>query len=104
MAYDLKDAVSILDSGQWLGLRFITANIHKGTGGKVVELAKCRLAHRQGRPFKQNQPAQTETAPSHPKKDPQHNLHFTRNLELQNNQIIKVHPILITHINNQPVL
>lgn len=102
MAIDLKDALNMLDSGQWVPLRFITANISKGTGGKVVELAKCRIAHKQASGSNNNQAAEEVTP--HTRKNPQHNIHFTRNIELQNKQIIKVHPVLITHINNLQVL
>ena len=98
MAVNLKEAVDIIQAGDWCALTFITADVKKGTGGKVIDIAKCRIARRR----------QTET--SRPgviliqSKDPNHNFHFTRNMELPNKMIRKVHPILITHINNQPVI
>jgi len=103
MAINLRQCIEILQSGNWCSLRFITADTNKGTGGKIIELAKCRIAR--------NKPVNIPSIAAEPSavtgnhgKDPNHNLNFTRNVELQNNTIRKVHPILITHINNTPVL
>ncbi len=103
MAVNLKQALETLHSGNWCSLRFITANLAKGTGGKIIELARCRIARY--RPIDISAPATKQPSlPDETKKDPNHNLHFTRNVETQAKQIIKVHPILITHINNTAVL
>jgi hypothetical protein len=104
MALTLKEAVTLLQSGAWLtGLRFFTANVDKGTGGKVLELAKCRIARNQDK--KSNDTiSESQVAATGIKRDPNHNFHFTRNIQLPNHSIIKVHPILITHINHQPVI
>lgn len=101
MALTLTEAVNILQSGDWVGLRLITADVKKGTGGKVLDIPKCRIARgvahaAAGKPSA----AEIYTAG----KNPNHNLNFTRNVELPNKQLRKVHPILITHLNNQPVL
>lgn len=107
MAITLKQALEILHSGNWCSIRFLTANIAKGTGGKVIELAKCRIARNRELNKQHTAPEEKNKAiTSEPKKDkdPNHNLHFTRNVELQNKSIMKVHPILITHINNSAVL
>jgi hypothetical protein len=100
MPITLKDALSTLESGAWCSLRFITANIAKGTGGKVIELAKVRMR-------KQLPHLASAAAPAHTSsktKAANHHQHFTRNVETQAGDIIKVHPILITHLNNHPVL
>jgi len=48
MALTLKEAIQLLESGDWLKhLRFITADINKRVGGKVVEFNKCRIARHQ---------------------------------------------------------
>lgn len=91
----------ILESGAWCSLRFITANTAKKTGGKVMELAKVKI--------RKNKPevniTVTTSAPVRTKeKAPNHHENFTRNFETQAGDIIKVHPILITHLNNQPIL
>lgn len=94
----LQDALQILESRKWCNLRVITANVQKGTGGKVLELPKCRIAHKQ--PAKQQSRATGATT-----KTANHNQHFTRNVELANSQrVITIHPILITHINNIELL
>lgn len=107
MALDLREVVSILHSGGWCSLSYITANVKKGTGGKVIDLQKCRIARRQ--------PAQADhkssNVPTLPLseeragvrlRDP--NLHFTRNVELPNKLVRTIHPILIISINNQSVV
>lgn len=101
MAVTLKQALQTLESGTWCRLRFITANTAKGTGGKVMELKKCRYTQRPAR-----KPAALPSAPKEGrrKKAPRHHEHFTRNLETAGKRIVKIHPILITHINNVPVV
>ncbi len=101
MAYNLRQCLEILQSGNWCSLRFITGNENKRTGGKVMELAKCRIARNKPAASVKNNAA---TSIAGKPKDPNHALHFTRNVELQNRQIVKVHPILITHINNTAVI
>ncbi len=99
----LKEVIQILESGQWCSLRFITADLNKGTGGKVIEIAKCRIARR----YINNTSSEILQVPgvtSSSNKTANHNYNFTRNVELPNNKLRKVHPILITHINNTAVL
>lgn len=103
MALDLKEVVSIIHSGEWCSLRFITANVKKGTGGKVIDLQKCRIARRQPAHDDAEHKSSSIT-PATKQRDPNHNLHFTRNVELPNKRIITIHPILILRINNQAVL
>ncbi len=89
----------MLHSGQWLRLQLFTADVKMGTGGKVLDLKRCRIARRQ--------PAELQSAGSQEKvagKDPNHNYHFTRNVELPNGDLRKIHPILIFKIDNQPVI
>lgn len=97
---DLKQCISIIESGTWFSIRFITADVHKGTGGKVLEIPKARIARR----FLHSLPNHARSEDAEKMRDPNHSLHFTRNIELPNKQIRKVHPFLITHINHEPVL
>ena len=97
----LSESLAILESGQWCSLRYITANTSKGSGGKVIELAKCKIARRQTGNTSGNKSAASFSTDG---KDPNHRYHFTRNIELQNKSIRTVYPILITHINQQAVL
>ncbi len=41
---DLRQLIQILESDAWCSLRFITADVKKGAGCKVIEFAKCRIA------------------------------------------------------------
>jgi hypothetical protein len=99
---NLKETLQLINSGDWVALRFITADVLKGTGGKVMEFAKCRIApNRQPNSKKQDN---VKTTGDLKRKDHNHHLHFTLNMELPNHMLRKVHPILITHINNQQIL
>ncbi len=101
MPFDLKQVLGIMGSGNWFTCGFITADQAKQTGGDVITLKKCRLAKRQGSASNSVRPA---SAGQRDHKDPLHNYHFTRNLELENGLMRKVHPLLIVEINGQPVI
>jgi hypothetical protein len=107
MAINLKEALEILESYEWVSLRFITADLQKGTGGQVIEIAKCRICR--NHPTTNNQP-QTKAAvigidySNNTSKSPNHHFNFTRNVELPNKRTRKIHPVLITHINQLQVL
>ncbi len=100
-AVDLKECINIIERGEWFAIRFITADVKKGNGGRVVEIPKARIA-------RSHHPLGSTLSPRKREeelfKNPNHAFNFTRNLELPNKQIRKVHPILITHINHQPVV
>jgi hypothetical protein len=102
MPVTLSEALALLESGQLVSLRYITANTSKGTGGKVIELARVKIARQTG----SKKAASAATGPKEytEGKDPRHRFHFTRNIELQNRSIRTVYPILITHINGQSIL
>jgi hypothetical protein len=99
---NLKEALAILESYQWVSLRFITADVQKGVGGLVIEIPRCRIC----RQLPQAQQAATDAPISKTTtaKKANHNLNFTRNIELPNRKIRSIHPVLITHINQIPVL
>ncbi len=105
MAVTLKEAIEFLESSQWISLRFITADVNKGTGGKVLEFTKCRIArgyNDKSQPLPQlGYSVQGEEGV---RRNPNHSYNFTRNIELPNKQLRKVHPLLITHINSQAVI
>jgi hypothetical protein len=43
MAVDLKECINAIEQDNWLALRLITADVKKGTGGKVIEIRKFAL-------------------------------------------------------------
>jgi len=92
--------MAILKSGEWLSLCCLTADLAKGSGGKIIQYAECRIARLtlmvENKSDKVNKRGKSKSA--------EHNYNFTINLELKNGQIRKIHPILITHINNLPVI
>ena len=94
---DLKQVIQTIESNQWCSLRVIQAHVAKGTGGKVLELPKARIARRQN--FKNIAKASSTT------RNANANSNFTRNVELANSKrIVTIHPILVTHVNNIAVV
>ncbi len=79
----LKKALSKLESGDWCALRFMTAHVKKGTGGKVLEFAKCRIA-RMRTTTTASPAARMQQGAGEKKRDAHHNENFTRNKELEN--------------------
>lgn len=100
MAITLKQALTILDNGDWVNMQVVTADLKKGTGGKLLTLPKCRIARNPGNAPK----ASNQSAPKSPadKLDESHK--FTRQVELPNKNIITIHPPLIFNINNNELL
>ena len=97
---DLKKALQIIHGGDWCSLRFLTADVNRGRGGEVIEIAKARLS----RTHKANSESPSNYSHVTDTRRPNHREHFTLNMEMFNKKIRKVHPILITHINNIEVL
>jgi hypothetical protein len=100
---DIKNLLAIIDSGEWFyNLFFITANVNKGSGGRYVEIPKARIAR--------NRNAAITSISTQKKydqlgsKNPNQHLNFTRNIELPNKNIISIHPIIVTHINNKTLV
>jgi hypothetical protein len=56
MAIELKEAIDTIESGDWFSIRFITADVLKGSGGKVIELAKARVARNRSEKLKTQNP------------------------------------------------
>jgi hypothetical protein len=97
MAISIKECIHIIECGEWCNLRLITADVKKGTGGKLLEIRRARIARK-------NQPSAATVIMRRDAKPANHSENFTRNIELPNKRIITIHPILITHINQEPVL
>lgn len=98
---DLKQVVAIIRSGVWIkSLRCFTANITTNTGGQIIEYKNVRIARRQTMQ-ENNTPV---TGITGDRKDAQHNFNFTLNIEGRNNQIRKIHPLLIFELDNQQVI
>lgn len=83
-------------------LKCFTADLVKGTGGKILEFDECRIARRK---TMEETPGVKVDGYSDITRPARHNENFTFNLEIKNNgQIRKVHAILITNINGEKVL
>lgn len=101
MALEIKEVVSLIKSGNWLrNLTYITADLSKKKGGEIIVLKKCRIARKQLME-KSGAPTIGATSITRPAN---HNLNFTVNMELENGMIRKVHPVLITSINDTVVI
>jgi hypothetical protein len=97
-----KEALAIIDSGQYFDIRFITCDLQKGTGGEQYDLQRvCKYknhSHAQQKALASAQPVTKN------KKNPNHYENSTRNLKLENGQMVKVHIRLIRRINGKTVL
>lgn len=100
MAYDLKDVMKIIRSGEWFGCSVVCADLGKKDGGKIVTYPRARIARRE---LMTKSGTATSSATGN-RRNANHNENFTVNLELQNGQIRKIHPALIYSLNNTPVL
>ncbi|HRN79973.1 MAG TPA: hypothetical protein PKY29_04440 [Ferruginibacter sp.] len=96
----LKEAIAELESGKWMPVRFITADVRNASGGKVIELPKARMETPRNAGNRSPQEKLNDTS----KKSPNHHQWFTVNLVLPNRQIRKAHLPLITHVNNHTVI
>ena len=98
----LKDAIELIDSGQYFDIRFITCNIQKGIGGQQYDLKRvCKYKNMSHSQQKAIEVAQAKTKNS---KNPNHYDNSTRNLKLENGELVKVHIRLIRMINGKTVL
>lgn len=103
MGMNLKEALLILKSGEWCSLRVLTADVAKKKGGNYISIEKARICTRLFAEVPKKSAAAKDIVRTS-KKNPNHNTNFTLNLEMPNKQIRKIHPVLITHLNNVPVL
>lgn len=93
----LVQALEIIESGQEFDLRFIKANTALKQGGEVCEFNSVKITRVPVRG------TASEKLPGR-SKAPSHHANFTRNVMLPNGGIRSFHPLLVTHINNIPVL
>jgi hypothetical protein len=102
MAIELKEALTLIKSGVWIkSIRCFTADLTKNNGGKIIEYKNVRIARRE---LISRRKGGITTGITGKNKNANHNENFTLNLEMKNQQLRKIHPILIFEINNQPVI
>lgn len=100
---DVKQLLGIIESGEWFyNLVFITANVNKGSGGRVIDIPKARIARQQHTPIISKTVQKKYDLDN--SKNPNQRLNFTRNIELPNKKIITIHPIIVMNINNQTLV
>ena len=106
MELNLKRVIEIIEEGDWVALKFITANVNNETGGEVLEIPRCRIARKDFNEQVSLDKTASVSVPASPgrKRDPNHNANFTRNIQLPDKSIITIHPALVFNINNQAVI
>jgi len=106
MAIDLKEAISIIQSGDWCSIHVLQANVNQGTGGKALVLSKVRISRRSYQPELGHKAAKATAVKREIQRNANHNANFTLNVETQgpNPEIITIHPPLIYKLNNQELL
>lgn len=99
---DLRQALQIIDGGEWVSIAYVKADKKKGEAGEIIRLQKARIA----RNYTERSAALNKSEEREPgaKKNPNHGEHFTRNFQLANNQIRKAHAQLIFEINGEQVV
>ena len=101
MPYELKDALKILESGRTCNLSVVKLDTKKKTGGEYISYRNCRIARRQQTSKKKTM----KVAGEHIKlRNPHHNFHFTRNIQLANGAIRTIHVLFIESLNNIQIL
>lgn len=97
---DLKDK----DGGQFpFSLSFRTLNKQSKTGGKLVSYEKAKL-FKPSKSGSNNVSVDQMQAPEKSKRNPNHFLNRTRNIEQQNGLISKIHIRLIDSINGKKII
>ena len=91
--------MEIIRSKEWCEIKVLTADLKMQTGGKVLHLKKCRIARRKSL----EESGSETTSFTGNQTSPNHNFNFTINVELENKNLRKIHPILIFEINKHKV-
>jgi len=98
--YDLKEALDILDSGEWVSLGYVCADKRRNSYGDIIRIPKCRLL--KAGPSAANSERTSEIIRY--SRNPNHDEHATRNLQLAGGAIRKVHIRLIFYIKDTKIL
>jgi hypothetical protein len=99
----LQEVITRIDAGEVFDVEICTADTTKGTGGRLVAFSRVVKHTRQQIPERERKKTVAEIEKA--KVDPKHNLHFTRNIYLQDiREIRKIHLLLITLFNGKRVL
>lgn len=99
---DLKDALDLLDTGQWVSIAYVSYDEKRGTAGNIIRLKRCRLLTGEASNTSPRA-AGTQSVPIG-RKNPNHYDHATRNVKLANGQLRKFHIRLLFAINNKKIL
>lgn len=95
-----QDALATIDSGAWVSMEVVTADLKRKTGGDWLKLPRCRKNPRR---LPEERYAD-QGVPSTPKRSPRHYENSTRNMLLPNGLLVKVHLRLIRKLNGATVL
>ncbi len=98
----LQEVIELMDSGAWFSIDFVTIDLKRGTGGEWIHLPRVRKNPRKTPEEKQLEAAMGMI--TSPRRDPHHYENSTRNLQLANGLVRKVHLRLIRKINGKTVL
>lgn len=98
MKYSLKQAIEVLESGNWCSIEVFKANVAKKQAGELLVIPKCRIARQRKQSLHESHKG-TGT-----ERNVNHFFNMTRNIELHNKSIITIHPILINKINNKQLV
>ncbi len=106
---DLKDALDILDTGNWVSLSFVKYNaVNTKDNGTICRIDRCKIMRKErtedNLPLIKGSTKSANTPASRISKNPNHYDNSTRNVKLYNGQIRKFHIRLLFEINGQKLL
>jgi hypothetical protein len=99
----LKEVLQWIDSPETFSITVITANKQRGTGGEILELKNVR-GHRSKTRREAEALSRAQKEEKKFKRNPHHYDNSTRNVLLQNGDIITIHIRLIRVFNGKTVL
>lgn len=103
---DIRGILDHMDSGRPFDMTYVTADVKKRTGGRLVTVRKAIKTGYKVKDGTQLTAAMLRKlkGDSLPEKNPNHFENFTRNILLQGQEVRTVHIDLITRFNGKKVL
>lgn len=106
--FTINEALTRLEDGNWHSVAYVTADINKKTGGKIVRIKECKLLQHDNLQGvtgdDENVSGNLSLTKNKTKRRQNHSRNATRNLRLRNNLIRKVHIYTLFAVDKIPVL
>lgn len=97
----LQEALTRLEDGKWHEVAYLSADVNKKDGGKIVRIPSCKIINHTN--LKKSDEGLVSLN-AHARKSQNHHLNATRNLTLKNDLMRKMHIYLLFSIDKMAVL